>query len=254
VADEINPWMDRSIQPCRDRFLAEWGGLVGTLRTLGAAVDVMRSPAALTDMVFVRDGAIVMNGRYVRGRFRHRIRQPEVDHLAARLEAFGCREADLALPPAAYLEGGDVAVFNGQLLAGWGFRTNRDAHAALAEGLGVTVHSLRLIDPRFYHLDTCVCVLDDRHALYAPHALDPASRRLIAEVVPEPIELRVEETLQFCANAVVVGGTVVMSQCPARLRRLLDDHGFDAREAPVGEFKKSGGAVSCLTLPLDQQL
>lgn len=128
------------------------------------------------------------------------------------------------------------------------------AHAALADGLGVTVHPLRLTDPRFYHLDTCFCPLDERHALVAAHAFDLPGRRLVRELVPEPLELRVEESLQLCANAIVLDRTVVMSACPPRLASLLREHDFDVRTSPVGEFHKSGGAVSCLTLPLDRRL
>jgi N-dimethylarginine dimethylaminohydrolase len=252
VVDEINPWMDRSIQPSRDRCVAEWIGLLRTLWALGAAVEVMPACPGLADMVFVRDGAVVLNGRAIKGRFRHRMRQREADLVAEWLAAAGCPTADVELPGSAILEGGDVAVFGDQLFVGWGFRTNLAARAGLARGLGVPVHPLRLVDPRFYHLDTCLCALDERHVLYLPEAMDPASRRLVAEVVPEPLELRLEEALQFCANAIVVNGTVVMSHCPPRLARLLHDHGYDVCIAPVDEFWKSGGAVSCLTLPLDR--
>jgi N-dimethylarginine dimethylaminohydrolase len=205
-------------------------------------------------MVFARDGGVVLDGRFVMGRFRHPVRRPETDHVAAWLQRSGYALEDLDLPPRAYLEGGDICVFDRRLFAGWGFRSNRAAHVALADSLGVAVHSLRLVDPRFYHLDMCFCPLDDRHALVAPQALDPASRRLLTDVVPEPLELLPDESLLFCANAIVVGRTVVMSQCPPRLARLLHAHGFDVRRAPVGEFTKSGGAVSCLTLPLDRRI
>jgi ornithine--oxo-acid transaminase len=160
----------------------------------------------------------------------------------------------LALPPDACLEGGDVCVFDGSVLAGWGFRSHRAAHAALSERLGVPVHSLRLVAPSLYHLDMCLCPLDDRHALVAPDALDADSVRVVEELVPEPLELRLEEALSFCANAIVLDRTVVMSQCPHRLRALLERHGFEVCVTPVEEFTKSGGAVSCLTLPLDRSV
>jgi N-dimethylarginine dimethylaminohydrolase len=43
----------------------------------------------------------------------------------------------------------------GWLWAGYGFRSELDAPPLLAQILGVDVLSLRLIDDRFYHLDTC---------------------------------------------------------------------------------------------------
>jgi len=252
IGEEINPWMCRSNQPSHDCVQDQWSGLMRTLATLGATVDVIPAVPDLTDMVFTRDSAIVLNGRAIKGRFQHRSRRPEADHVMTWLGSVGCAPADFAMPAHAILEGGDVAVFGGRLLIGFGYRSNRAAHAALSDGLGVTVHSLRLIDPRFYHLDTCFCPLDERHALIAAHAFDRASRRLLWELVPEPLELRIEESLHLCANAVVLGRTVVMPHCPPRLATLLHDHGFEVRVVPVEEFKKSGGAVSCLTLPLDR--
>jgi N-dimethylarginine dimethylaminohydrolase len=254
IEDEINPWMHRSIQPCRERCQSEWRGLLRTLRTLGATVDVLPAVAGLPDMVFARDGGVVLNGRFIRGRFRHAVRRPETGHHATSLERLGCPTVDLALLPDACLEGGDICVFDGTVLAGWGFRSHRAAHEALSGRLGVAVRSLRLVAPSLYHLDMCLCPLDDRHALVAPDALDADSLRVVEDVVPEPLELRLEEALSFCANAIVLDRTVVMSQCPPRLRGVLERHGFEVCVTPVDEFTKSGGAVSCLTLPLDRSV
>ena len=49
------------------------------------------------------------------------------------------------------------------LLAGTGFRTDPRAHAEAAAVLGCPVLPLELVDPRFYHLDTALAVLDARH-------------------------------------------------------------------------------------------
>lgn len=68
----------------------------------------------------MRDGAIVLDGRAIEGRFRHPSRRLEVDHVMAWLEARGCAAADLAMPPDACLEGGDVAVLGHELLAAGG--------------------------------------------------------------------------------------------------------------------------------------
>jgi len=49
---------------------------------------------------------------------------------------------------------------SGCLWAAYGFRSELDAHPLLAHWLGLEVISLRLTDPRFYHLDTCFCPLE----------------------------------------------------------------------------------------------
>ena len=72
---------------------------------------------------------------------------------------------------------GDIVFTGRALLAGYGFRTDQAAAAELAEVFGLPVVSLRLIDPRFYHLDTALCVLDPDTAMYYPAAFDDAGRR-----------------------------------------------------------------------------
>jgi N-dimethylarginine dimethylaminohydrolase len=41
VLYEINPWMSREVTVDPDRALAQWDGLVATLRAAGAEIDVM---------------------------------------------------------------------------------------------------------------------------------------------------------------------------------------------------------------------
>jgi N-dimethylarginine dimethylaminohydrolase len=249
IADEINPWMDRAVQPDAARAAADWAALVAALRGLGAEVEIVDAVPGLSDMVFAADGGVVIDERFVKGRFKYPVRQPEADHVAAWFAAHGHPVVELDLGPDAHFEGGDVRVFAGRLVVGHGVRTSLDAHDALAGALGRPLHPVRLVDPRFYHLDTSFCPLDDRHALMVPEAWDDAGRRLLCDLVPEPIALTDEEACLLCANSAVVGRTVVMHTCTPRLERALAAHDFEVRLTPVPEFVKSGAAVSCLTLP-----
>jgi N-dimethylarginine dimethylaminohydrolase len=140
------------------------------------------------------------------------------------------------------------------VLAGYGFRSDRTAHVEMSRLLGVPVHSIHLVDPRFYHLDISFSPLDNRHAIINPAAWDRASNTLIEQLIPEPLVLEEEEALTFCANSVVVGKTVVMPACPPRVGRILARWGYDVCVSPVSEFLKAGGAVRCLTLPLDMHI
>ena len=129
--------------------------------------------------------------------------------------------------------------------------TTEEAHAGLAKAFGREVVPVKLVDPRFYHLDMSVCPLDDRRAIVSPDAWDEASRARLAELVEEPLVVSVEEAMTFCVNSVVIGKTIVMSDCPARVGRQLEAWGFDVVISPVGEFIKAGGGIRCMTLDLD---
>ena len=73
-------------------------------------------------------------------------------------------------------------------------------------------------------------------------------------LVPEPLVLEDHEALQFAANSVVVGSTVIMPVCPVRVGRQLEAWGFDVAVVPAPEFLKAGGGCRCLTLALDVDL
>ena len=110
---------------------------------------------------------------------------------------------------------------------------------------------LELVDPFFYHLDTCFCPLAPGQALWFPGAFDDYGRRVLAEVVPELIEVAADEAASFACNAVVVGHTVVTNSGCDKMHAALRSRGFAPIATPLSEFVKAGGSAKCLTLRLD---
>lgn len=250
VVYEINPWMHREVAVDLDRARAQWDNLVAALRTAGATVEILDPQPGLPDLVFTANAGTVNQGVFVPSRFRHAERQAEVPHDVAWFEAHGFTVAQL--PETVSHEGaGDCLPFAGTFLSGYSYRSDAVAHAPLSRLLGAAVRPIELVDPRCYHLDLTFCPLDDRRALVAPHFWDAYGRRVVAALVPEPLTLDDDEVLDFCANSVVVGSTVVMPSCPPRIGRQLEAWGFDVEVVDVDEFAKAGGACRCLTLALD---
>ena len=81
---------------------------------------------------------------------------------------------------------------------------------------GRRVVSLRLVDPRFYHLDTALCVLDATTAMYYPAAFDDAGRAALAGVFDELIEAKDEDAEVLGLNAVSDGRHVVLASAGGR--------------------------------------
>jgi len=249
---EINPWMHQEDRSDPDLAHEQWHNLVANLEQAGASVKAIEPVQSLPDMVFVANAGLVNGRRMILSRFRYPERQPESKCAAEWFQSRGREVIELPVESGVYFEGGgDAFPYRGQLLAGYGFRTDLVSHAALADALGVEVHSVRLIDPRFYHLDISFCPLDNRRAIVNPAAWDREGCKVIERLVPEPLVLELDEALTFCANSVVVDKTVVMPDCPPRVGRILEGWGYNVCVSPVSEFLKAGGAVRCLTLPLD---
>ncbi len=112
------------------------------------------------------------------------------------------------------------------------------------------VLSLRLIDPRFYHLDTCFCPLSGGYLLYYPPAFDTYSNALIERRIPENKRLIVPEpdAVNFACNAVNVGNVIIMNKISAELEQAIAEKGFQVKQTALTEFLKAGGAAKCLTL------
>ncbi len=121
----------------------------------------------------------------------------------------------------------------------------------MGDTLGVQVLPLELVDPRFYHLDTCFCPLAPDLALYYPGAFDEYGRSVLRDRIPRLIEVVAEEAISFSCNAVVVGKAVILNDGAPKLAEELAASGFDVRPLGFSEFIKSGGSAKCLTLRVD---
>src|SRR5438132_5194566 len=172
----INPWMEGNVDRASAALAAEqWRGLHNIL-TREAAVELITPRAGSPDMVFTANAGLVLGQDVILGRFLHRERQGEESHFRNWFQQHGYRVHEL--PKDLPFEGaGDALLDRARplLWAGYGLRTELDAHTILAALLGIEVVSLRLIDKRFYHLDTCLCPLEGGYILYYPAAFDTRS-------------------------------------------------------------------------------
>lgn len=253
----INPWMEGQIGRADVSTAVEQWEALHTLLSSLTKVEVIEPGEHLPDMCFAANGGLVVDNVFVKPRFRVAQRQPEEE-----LFANWFREHDyevISLPDDEPFEGeGDALIHHGfpLLWAGYGVRSSLDAHRTLTERLSLEVVSLRLVDQRFYHLDTCFYPLPGNRIVYYPPAFDELSLREIDRRVPPGNRLAVSEidALNFTCNAVNIGDTIVTNHASAELQTKLADWGFHVRTVPVTEFMLAGGAAKCLTLILQQDL
>lgn len=247
----INPWMEGNIhKSSRDRAVDQWQRLYHVLKD-HAVVDLVKPQVGWPDMVFTANAGLVLGKTVVLSRFYHKERQGEEPYFKQWFEDQGYTVYEL--PKDLPFEGAGDALLDREgrwLWAGYGFRSELDSHPLLAKWLDIEVLSLRLMDERFYHLDTCFCPLADGYLLYYPYAFDSYSNRLIEMRVPEHKRIAITEAdaVKFACNAVNVDRTVIMNQASDDLKQRLADVGFQVIETPLTEFLKAGGAAKCLTL------
>jgi N-dimethylarginine dimethylaminohydrolase len=251
VEYEINPWMRLSVQVDRERARARWNQLHQLLtRELGATVELLPPEPGLPDLVFTANGGYVHGGHFISSAFRHPQRRREEAHFTAWFQAHGY--VVHPMPPDCFFEGeGDALRLDDTIFAAYRHRSEVCSHRTLEEVTGQRVLSLELVDPWFYHLDTCFAPLGPGLALYYPAAFDDYAQRVIAQHIPHAIAVPAELARRFACNAVVVGETVVTNAGAESLAELLSPYGMKVRCVDLSEFMKSGGSAKCLVLRLD---
>lgn len=250
----INPWMRGNVGRAeRSRARSQWDQLYETLSDL-ASIELIDSVDGLPDMVFTANAGLVCNGAFVPSRFRNPQREGELPYATKWFD--GHNFTLHALPGAASFEGEGDALFqpNEPLLwAGYGVRTDLQVYRSLAEWLGIEVKPLRLIDERFYHLDTCFAPFPGGRCVYYPDAFDHESLETLRAHFPDEqrFEVGAEDALAFACNAIAMENSVVLSHATDALRARLESWGFAVKPCPLGEFILAGGAAKCLVLRLD---
>ncbi len=247
---EINPWMNTERQADHPTAVAQWNDLRQILGDNGATIELLTPVAGLPDLVFTANAALIYGERAICARFRHKQRQGEEQHDAAWLAAHGYTVE--TLPDDHFFEGAGDALFCGDtLFAGYRMRSQAVSHQLVAKRIGHRVIPLELVDPYYYHLDTCFCPLAVDVAAYYPGAFDDYGRQALREHIPNLIEVDKRESRSFACNAVVIGSTVTTNTgCPF-FHEQLRAIGFTPIATPLSEFVKAGGSAKCLTLRLD---
>jgi N-dimethylarginine dimethylaminohydrolase len=247
VVYAINPWMHPDVPADAGRALAQWAALREAYEAAGHVVDVVEPAPGLPDMVFAANAALVIDGVALLARFRHPQRRGEENAYTTWFRGHG-----FAVRKAAYMhEGeGDFACVGDVVLAAHGFRTDRRAHREVAEVFGRTVVSLRLVDPRFYHLDTALCVLSGEQIAYFPGAFDDDSRAELARRYPDALLVGERDACAFACNATSDGRRVFVPAGSDEFGNALEVRGFEVVPIDLSELRKSGGSVKCCTLEL----
>jgi N-dimethylarginine dimethylaminohydrolase len=241
----INPWMVPGTRVDRALALAQWNALRRTYLALGHAVDLLAPVPGLPDMVYAANGATVLGGVVLGARFRHAQRAAEAVAHAAWFRRAGVRVVE----PEFVNEGeGDLLVAGNLVLAGFGFRTDPRAHAEAARVLGCEVVPLELVDPRYYHLDTALAVLDATTIAWLPAAFSRRSRAVLRERFPEAVVADPVDATVLGLNAVSDGCHVVLPCRATRLAAALAERGFVPVPVDLSELLKGGGGPKCCTL------
>lgn len=212
------------------------------LREAGCEVRPLAEQPDWPDSVFVEDTAIVLDDVAVATRPGAASRRDEVASVADALAEF--REI-LSIEAPATLDGGDVLRLGKRLYVGASARSNPDGIAQLGRLLapfGYLVEAVPL--QGCLHLKSAVTQVADDLLLVNRAWVDP-------ERFPGWHCIAVDPAEPMAANALKIGGRVIVSASWPRTAARLRQAGIDARTVEMSEMEKAEGAVTCCSLIIE---
>jgi len=256
ITYEINPWMNLGIkaEPCKS--LNQWQNLYNKLRDLDVQVELIKPQVGLPDLVFIDAGFLYKN-IFIPSNFKFLERQGESQHFENWFGQNGYKIIKLDTKYKFEGHGDNLWAGSNKVFVGYGFRSYKESFIQIKEliakhskeNVDFEIIPVRLVDSRFYHLDTCFCPLNQNLALINSKAIDPDSLKAI-EAKIETIEVSQKDCLNFACNSLVLGKKVILTEGSKNTANKLVKKGFEPHFIDVSEFMKSGGACKCLCMPI----
>ena len=252
----INPWMDTSTPVDAALAVRQWEQLLSTYRALGHTVELVEPVAGLPDMVYAANGGLIVDGTAIVARFAYPQRAGEAVAYAEWMSSHGFEPA---LHPPRQRGPGRPAGRRLDDLGGLRLSHRSCAPTTRSPSItGMPVVSLELVDPRFYHLDTALAVLDDNTIAYYPPAFSDDARARLQRAVPRRHRGRDAPTPTCSAST--SSPTACTSCCPppppasprqTRRRRLRTDRRRPVRAAQGRRIRQMLHAGGVLVTILD---
>ncbi|MDL9979275.1 dimethylargininase [Microbacterium candidum] len=256
VSYEINPWMHTADPTDTSKAVQQWQALYDTYIELGHEIELIDPIEGLPDMVYTANGGFIIDGKALGVKFSVDERRGEERPYMDRFAELGFEVVE----PIAEQEGeGDILLVGDTILAGYGFRSSIESHREIARVFDREVVSLKLIDPRFYHLDTAISVLDPvqgaggvdkANIAYLEHAFDAASQEILAERFPDAIKVADADGAVFGLNSASDGLNVIISPRAKGFEAQLRERGYNPVLVDLSELLLGGGGIKCCTLEL----
>lgn len=255
----INPHMEGHVGNVdREKARREWNEVREAFVKSGVEVHDIKGEAGLPDMVFCANQSLPYvsptGGKEVMMSIMHADqRKNEVSFIEEWYRNNDYKIHHLDKSKITDFEGmGDAIWHTGKRLiwGGYGFRSSLEAYRKINETFDVPVIGLELLNPDFYHLDTCFCMLNSDTALIYPAAFTSDGLALIRKLIPNSIEANQYEAEElFACNATCPNGKDVVIQAGCTdVNAKLKAAGFIVHEVSTEEYLKSGGSVFCMKM------
>ncbi len=247
---EINPWMhvNNRVEPSKAK--EEFENLIKIYKKIGLKVLTIDPKPKLYDMVFTANCGFVINNKFIKANFRYPQRREEARFAKQFFKNNGFKIYEL--PEGIFFEGqGDLLYRDGEFYCGYGKRTSKNAIEYLEKILASKINSFEVVNPYFYHFDTCFALLGNGRVIVNPDSFAKKDLQRMQEQFKKIIKVdgkKKEEAFLAC-NIVAYKNHLIMGKGAGyNIKKEIEGEGFEIIETPMHEYLKSGGSVKCVTL------
>lgn len=230
----------------------QWDNLKQTFENLDMKVNVLSGKEQLPDMVFCANQTFpfIKNGEknIILSEMQSEHRQPEVTYFKDWAETQGWKTHAITNKP---FEGMGDALWNyeaEEIFAGYGFRTSPEVYIELEKIIDKKINTYELKDDRFYHLDTCLAILNKDTAAIVEEAFTQDGLNDLKSKFKNLIIVPIDEAQTALAGNMCTpnGKDIVIQKGAHKTVQALQEYGFSVIEVETSEFIKSGGSVFCM--------
>lgn len=245
---EINPWMHVAHKVDPEKVMATYKKVKEIYTSIGIELYEITPQKGLPDMVYSANFGEVVGDTFIQSNFKFPQRRREAD-FAARYFKESFAFNTVTIPENIFFEGqGDLLNDGTRFFFGWGKRSEQSAKPYLEKFLNAEVIDFELINPYYYHLDTCFAPLTSDLVMINPQSFKPEGLKKVYQSFSTVIETNDQDNQVLACNLVHAGKNIVFAKgCSESLREKLHEEGYSLYEVDTTEYIKGGGSVKCIS-------
>ncbi|AIY80276.1 amidinotransferase [Clostridium botulinum] len=228
------------------KMLKQYDDFVNLLINEGAKIQFL-DPIYGSNQIFTRDVGFVIDNILFISKLANKKREKETLALKSYVKDNKITMYEMNN----YIEGGDVIIYNEYVFIGMSSRTTLEAAKELQNYLNLSKKNYKVITIRFnkekmLHLDCVFNILDDNHAIISDYVYD---RKLIEDKIQNIYYIDNKTTRELGINIVTLGKKRIITS-NKKVKKELEERGFNAFYLDYSEISKAGGSFGCSTLPV----
>ncbi len=227
-------------RPDYEKALIQHSHYIEALEACHLEVTILSPDNAFPDSTFVEDTALLTPECAIITRPGAPSRRGETKAIEKSLGNFFSHIEKIESPGT--VDAGDIMMVGNHFYIGLSQRTNNDGASQVIRILnkyGMTASKVPL--RHFLHLKSGAAYLENENVILAGEFIGSAEFAQYKTITVDDDEL-------YAANCLWLNGTVLVAKGHPKIKRAIEDRGYDIIELDMSEFRKLDGGLSCLSL------